>query len=127
MSVYHWTADGAGATPHVTATVPTGWTAESGSLQSGARWIHSDRERPVNLDFGTKKFAGVFSLSTWLNGESVLAGKMEPKTIPTTLRKGWNHLYFRSTYISWQWQFSIHLKGTEGDDLSDLRYATAPQ
>ena len=52
---------------------------------------------------------------------------MEQKTIPTTLRKGWNLLYFRSTYISWQWQFSIHLKGTEGDDLSDLRYATAPQ
>ncbi len=97
-----------------------------GSQACGARWIHSDHERPVNLELGTKRFAGMYSLSVWLNGESAFAGKMEKLIIPVTLRKGWNQLNFRSTFIQWQWQFSIGLVGTDGDELTDLRYATKP-
>jgi len=42
------------------------------------------------------------------------------------LRRGWNLLVFKSTFIQWQWQFSIELAGHEADDLADLRYATKP-
>jgi hypothetical protein len=97
----------------------------------GARWIHSDRNRPVNLDLGTQSFAGTYSLAVWLNGQPAYEGKLmgEPghKMASTaTLQRGWNLLLIKSTFIQWQWQFSIEVTGYEGDDLSDLRYATRP-
>jgi lysophospholipase L1-like esterase len=97
----------------------------------GARWIHSDRERPANLNLSTRTFAGMYSLGVWLNGRQTYAGKLrgEPKrkaTSAVTLRKGWNLLVFKSTFIQWQWQFAIDLSGQDGDDLDDLRYATRP-
>ena len=100
-------------------------------LAYGARWIHSDRERAVNLERGSQEFAGTWSLGVWLNGKPTYEGKLagEPggkMTSATTLQKGWNLLLFKSTFIQWQWQLSIQMTGQDGDDLSDLRYATKP-
>lgn len=95
-----------------------------GQQAYGARWIYSDRERPVNLNLNTQTFAGMFSLGVWLNGQPVFAGKMKKETVPSSLQRGWNLLLFRSTFIQWQWQFAIELAGHEGDDLVDLHYAT---
>jgi lysophospholipase L1-like esterase len=97
----------------------------------GARWIYSERARPVQLDLSSQIFAGTWSLGVWLNDSAVYAGKLvdEPGrkiTVPTTLKPGWNRLLFKSTFIQWQWQFSVGLRGLETDDLSDLRYATKP-
>ncbi len=97
-----------------------------GQQAYGARWIYSDRERPVKMNLSTQTFAGVFSLGVWLNGQSVFAGRMKKETASASLQRGWNLLLFRSTFIQWQWQFAIDLAGREGDDLADLRYATKP-
>jgi len=92
----------------------------------GARWVFSEKDRPVILTLSSQSFANTFSLGIWLNGQAIFAGKMKKETIPTSLRKGWNVLYFRSNFIQWQWQFSIDLIGPQGDPLSDLRYTTKP-
>jgi hypothetical protein len=97
----------------------------------GARWIHSDKDRPVILNIGSQSFAGTYSLGVWLNGKPAYEGKLmgEPghkATSLATLQHGWNLLVFKSTFIQWQWQFSIDLAGQEGDDLADVRYSTKP-
>ncbi|CAN5888450.1 hypothetical protein BH11VER1_BH11VER1_00030 [soil metagenome] len=97
----------------------------------GARWIYSERDRPVNVNTGTSCFAGTYSLCVWLNGKAAYEGKLmgEPGrkvTVAASLHQGWNLLVFKSTFIAWQWQFSIDIAGQEGDDLADLRYATKP-
>lgn len=97
----------------------------------GARWIYSERDRPVSLNVGTNCFAGTYSLGVWLNGKPAYEGKLmgEPGrkvTSAATLQRGWNLLVFKSTFIAWQWQFSIDVVGQEADDLGDVRYATKP-
>ena len=97
----------------------------------GARWIYSERARQVHMDLGTKVFAGVSSLGVWLNGASAYAGNLmsEPKrrvSKEVSLHKGWNLIVFKSSHLSWQWQFSVQLRGVDADDLADLRYATVP-
>jgi len=97
----------------------------------GARWIRSDNDRPVTLNIGSQSFAGTYSLGVWLNGTPAYEGKLmgEPGhkvTSAGTLQRGWNLLVFKSTFIQWQWQFSIDLAGQEGDDLADVRYSTKP-
>lgn len=97
-----------------------------GQQAYGARWIYSERERPVSVNLSTQTFAGMFSLGVWLNGQPVFAGKVKKETAPASLQRGWNLLLFRSSFIAWQWQFAIDLAGHDGDDLADLRYATQP-
>lgn len=100
-------------------------------LAYGARWIYSERDRPVNLNIGTNCFAGTYSLGVWLNGKPAYEGKLmgEPGrkvASALSLHRGWNLLVFKSTFIAWQWQFSIDVAGQDGDDLADLRYASKP-
>ncbi len=97
-----------------------------GQQAYGARWIYSERERPVSVNLSTQTFAGMFSLGVWLNGQPVFAGKVKKETASASLQRGWNLLLFRSNFIQWQWQFAIELAGHDGDDLADLRYATRP-
>jgi lysophospholipase L1-like esterase len=97
----------------------------------GARWIRSDRERPVRVRLGSQVFAGTWSLGVALNGTTVYEGRLASApggtvAAPALLKQGWNLLVFKSTFIAWQWQFSIDLAGEAGDDLGDLRYATRP-
>ena len=95
----------------------------------GARWIHSDRDRPVNVELSTQSFAGYMHLAVWLNGAEIYSGifTSEPhkkKTVEAHLRAGWNTLVFNLNHSTWQWQCSVHLAPTEGDSLDDLRYST---
>ena len=97
----------------------------------GARWIYSDRERPVTLELSSQAFAGTWSLGVHLNGKPAYEGKLagEPggkASAAASLAKGWNFLVFKSSFIQWQWQFAITLRGQAGDDLGDLRYSTKP-
>jgi len=95
------------------------------------RWIHSDKDRPVDVALGSQTFAGRFSMSVMLDGETLYAGNLstEPghkKTVEATLHSGWNRLLVKSSYMAWLWQFYVNLAGKPGDELADLRYTTAP-
>ena len=100
-------------------------------LAYGVRWIYSDKDRPVDVNLGTRAFAAGFSESVRLNGDSLYDGKLfavpgHKVTAEGKLHRGWNRLLFKSTFVQWQWQFAIDLTGKPGDDLADLRYATSP-
>ena len=45
-------------------------------LAYGARWIYSDKDRPVDVLIRTRAFAGMFAVSVWLNGDALYAGKL---------------------------------------------------
>ena len=104
----------------------------SKDLAYGVRWIYSDKERPVDVILGSQALAGkMFAESIRLNDDLLYEGRIgvEPglkKTVEGKLHHGWNRLLFRSTFLQWQWQFSINLAAKPGDDLADLRYATVP-
>ena len=98
----------------------------------GARWIHSDRDRPVNVELSTQAFAGTMQLGVWLNGASVYSSLLtgEPgkkKTVSAQLHTGWNALVFSLNHTAWQMQCTVHLAGIDGDSLDDLRYSITPQ
>jgi lysophospholipase L1-like esterase len=98
----------------------------------GARWIHSDRDRPVNIELSTQVFAGTMQLGVWLNGASVYSGLItgEPgkkKTVSAQLHAGWNTLVFALNHTTWQMQCTVHLAGIDGDSLDDLRYSITAQ
>jgi lysophospholipase L1-like esterase len=100
-------------------------------LAYGARWIYSDKDRPVDVTVSMQAFAGMFGLKVWLNDDIVYQGKpvAEPGKKHTTegkLHRGWNRLWFKSSFLQWLWQFSIDVAGKPGDDLGDVRYATTP-
>jgi hypothetical protein len=100
-------------------------------LAYGARWIYSEKDRPVDVTVGTQAFASMSAVCVSLNGEALYQGIIlkapgRKVTAEGKLHQGWNRLQFKTTYIQWQWQFSVDVAGKPGDDLSDVRYATAP-
>jgi len=95
----------------------------------GARWIHSDRARDVQLKLDSKIFAGSMYLTVWLNGEAVYKGLLtaetpRPKIVPAKLRQGSNALVFKANHVQWQSQVMVGVASVEGDSLADLRYST---
>ena len=98
----------------------------------GARWIHCDREVPVELRFGSQLFAGQQGVVAWLNGEKLYAGSItnEPgrKAVrKAVLKPGWNSLVFRANHCTWQWQFSCDMLCDKPDDAASLRISTVPR
>jgi len=97
----------------------------------GARWIHSDRERPVAIDLSTQIFAGSMQMVVYLNGAKLYDGLLtgEPqkrRSIEGRLRPGWNALVFNLNHLAWQWQCTVDLKAVGDDSLEDLRYSILP-
>ena len=97
----------------------------------GARWIHCDREVPVELRFGSQAFAGQQGVVAWLNGEKLYAGSItnEPgrKAVrKAALKPGWNSLVFKANHCQWQWQFSCDILCDNPDDAASLRISTVP-
>ena len=97
-----------------------------------ARWIHCDREVPVELRLSSQVFAGQQGVVAWLNGEKLYSGSItnEPgrKAIrKAVLKPGWNSLVFRSNHCTWQWQFSCDIACDNPDDAATLRISTTPQ
>ena len=106
--------------------------AKPGELVYGARWVYSDKDRPVDVTMKLQAWGGNISLTTWINDANFYAGKLlnEPGhqvVRESKLHRGWNRLLFKSTFMTWLWTFSIDLTGKPGDNLADLRYATAPR
>jgi hypothetical protein len=107
--------------------VSVGRTFEAGYA---ARWIHSQRDRPVTLRLGSAAFAGNIGLTVWLNSRQLYAGTItgEPgkkASVPGTLRCGENCLVFKCNHCTWLWQASVGVQGVASDDLRDVRiYAT---
>ena len=96
-----------------------------------ARWIHSERERPVTLQLQSAAFAGNIGLTVWLNGRQLYAGLIngEPAkkaSLPAALRRGENCLVFKCNHCAWLWQASVGVQGVAPDDLSDVRIYAAP-
>ena len=115
------------------AAITNGGTFEGGYA---ARWIHSDRERPVKLELSTKGLAARIHLSVWLNGNLIYEKDLtqDPQlkearkvTVDAVLKKGENTLVIKSNHCNWQWQFAANLVGIDGDGMDDLRYSTKPQ
>ncbi len=95
-------------------------------LAYGARWIYSDKNRLVQIMTNTQAFAGTFGLKVWLNEDLLCNDPGKKVTVEGHLRHGWNRLWFKSSFIQWQWEFSIDVAGEDGDDLDDLRFSMAP-
>jgi lysophospholipase L1-like esterase len=110
------------------------WAAGFGRLFEvgyAARWIHSDRQRPVTLKLGSVAFAGNIGLTVWLNGRQLYAGTIsgEPgkkASVSATLRQGENCLVCKCNHCQWLWQASVAVQGAESDDLGDVRIYAAP-
>jgi len=97
----------------------------------GARWIHSDHDRPVSVELSTQAFAGTPYLEVWFNGQPLYSGLIasEPgkkKTVSAQLHTGWNSLAFALNHVTWQMQCTVHLAGADADSLDDLRYSINP-
>jgi hypothetical protein len=97
----------------------------------GARWVYSDRERPIRLEvFAPGKARGIY-LFAWLNGKKEYSGQVDEApngrvSIKTVLKKGWNPLAFRC--CRWQaYEVGIELLPEGKDDLGDLRYSVVPK
>jgi hypothetical protein len=97
----------------------------------GARWVHSDRDRAVNIELSTQTFASTLQMGVWLNGTLLYSGLLtgEPgkkKSVPAQLHAGWNTLAFALNHTTWQMQCTVHLAGIGDDSLGDLRYSIHP-
>jgi lysophospholipase L1-like esterase len=97
----------------------------------GARWVYSDRDRPIRLElFAPPKVKGIY-LFAWLNGKKEYSGQVDEApggrvSIKTTLKKGWNPLAFR--LCRWQsYEVGIELLPVGEDNLADLRYSSVPK
>ena len=98
----------------------------------GARWIHCDREVPVELRFGSQVFAGQQGVVAWLNGEKLYAGSITNEPNRKAVRKavlkpGWNSLVFKANHCQWQWQFSCDILCDTPEDAASLRISTVPR
>jgi lysophospholipase L1-like esterase len=96
-----------------------------------ARWVYSDRDRPVNVTLGVQTFASTLHTVVHLNTNTIYNGLLtaEPgksKVVEARLHKGWNALVVNANHTEWQWQCSVDLTGLGDDKLADLRYAVKP-
>jgi lysophospholipase L1-like esterase len=97
-----------------------------------ARWIRSDRERPVKLSLCTEGFTGDIHLNVWLNGKEEFRGNApfgsaKAAIVETRLRPGWNTLVFKSCHRSWLWQTSVELLPVGSETLDGLTFSSSPQ
>ena len=97
----------------------------------GVRWIHCDRDVPVELRLGSQVFAGQQGAVVWLNGEKLYAGSITNEPNRRSVRKavlqpGWNSLVFKANHCQWQWQFSCDIVCDNPDDAASLRVSTVP-
>ncbi|MFZ2653609.1 MAG: GDSL-type esterase/lipase family protein [Victivallales bacterium] len=96
------------------------------------RWIHSDKERPINVVIGTQTFAGAVGIKAWLNGKEIYAKAISSEpgkkaSVEAKLLKGSNCLVMKCCHLTWQWQASLKLEGKDGDSLDDLKYSTSKE
>jgi len=96
----------------------------------GARWIHSDTARRLNLELKTSGVGSVIRLTAWLNGGRIYSDFIdkEPKrqtSREVDLRAGWNVLVFKSCHRTWQWQQALNFTELDGSMPQGLEYRAA--
>ena len=97
----------------------------------GVRWIHCDRDVPMEMRLGSQAFAGQQGAVVWLNGEKLYAGSITNEPNRKAVRKavfqpGWNSLVFKANHCQWQWQFSCDIVCDNPGDAATLRISTVP-
>jgi hypothetical protein len=96
----------------------------------GARWVYSDRDRPMRVEVSSAGFTRQTYVQVWLNGKKEYSGQVsdQPKMrteVQTALKKGWNCLAFRCFHITYFFQCAVTLlPADKADTLDDLRYST---
>ncbi len=114
------------------ADVSNGETFEGGYA---ARWIHSDRARPVKIELTMKNLGARIFMTMWLNGRVIYQNDLsaDPQRketgkaiVDAELQAGENVLVIKTNHLTWQWLFSANLRGVGEDDLADLRYSLKP-
>jgi lysophospholipase L1-like esterase len=98
----------------------------------GARWVRSDKDRPVKVEVSSKGFTGGIYMFVWLNGKKVYSGAVseQPKmttTVDAQLKKGWNCLAFRCCHRTYFMQCGVDLLPVGDDKMDDLRYSVVPK
>lgn len=97
-----------------------------------ARWIRSERERPVHLLLDSSVFAGQVCLQVALRGEPVYSGEItaeakRPVRCNVVLKPGWNALVCKLNHLNWQMQATLELAGDTPGELDDLIVSTVPR
>ena len=99
-----------------------------------ARWIWSDKDRPIKLMASSKGFTRGTYVQVWLNGKKEYSGEVSEekdmkKEFPGSLKKGWNCLAFRCCHRSYFFQSAVDIGPVDmnKDNLDDLRYSVVPK
>lgn len=97
-----------------------------------ARWVCSDKSRPVQIQLSHQTFSATLGFEVWVNGRLVLTEDLNRSgknkvTGRAELAAGWNCLLVRNDHLQWQRQYSCALLPVEGDNLDGLRYSVMPQ
>jgi lysophospholipase L1-like esterase len=116
--------DAAGNADFMGIVYPRSW--ETGY---GARWVWSDRDRPVRIGVSSAGFTRGIYMFVWLNGKKQYSGEVSEQPdmrteVTARLKQGWNCLAFRCCHRSYFYQCGVELlPADKGDALDDLRYS----
>jgi hypothetical protein len=96
------------------------------------RWVHSAKERPVQLQLSHRTFSATHGFVVWVNGAQAMVADLNrsgknKEVGRASLKQGWNCLLVRNDHLQWQRQFACALLPAEGDNLDDLRYSIVPK
>ena len=97
-----------------------------------ARWVWSEKDRPVRLVASSKGFTRGTYMQVWVNGKKEYGGEVSEekdmkKEFAGSLKKGWNCVAFRCCHRSYFFQSDLEMLGVEKDNLEDLRFSVVPK
>jgi HEAT repeat protein len=90
-------------------------------------WVHSPKEQPAQLVFGTDDGNKV-----WLNGKVVHkngaggAANPEEHKVNAKLRSGWNSLMLKVTQDTGPWEFCLRITKPDGGKLENVKVQANP-
>jgi lysophospholipase L1-like esterase len=97
-----------------------------------ARWVWSEKDRPVRLVASSKGFTRGTYMQVWINGKKEYGGEVSEekemkKEFAGSLNKGWNCVAFRCCHRSYFFQSDLEMLPVEKDNLDDLRFSVVPK
>ncbi len=93
-----------------------------------ATWVHSDRERAVQLRITSSSPTRAFvNDGLVLSEEQVAGGDFDNLIAPVALHAGWNQILIKSAHRRGVWTVRARLSGDDGAPLAGLAYSAAPQ
>ena len=113
---------------------PETWTSGRSAIRTfetgyAARWVWSNRDRPVRLLASSKGFTRQTYMQVWINGKKEYSGEVSEekdmkKEVPSHLKKGWNAVALRCCHRTYFFQCGLEILPEGKDDLGDLRFST---